>query len=327
MGNQVKQGMLSRQVAEFSERPPFPRAINVELSNVCNHSCSFCAISLMERKQGSMNVAKLEKWLLEAYELGSREIGLHSGAEPFASRYLEHFIKYTKKIGFEYTYISTNGSLAKPPRKKAVMDAGIDSIKFSINAGDRKTYARIHGKDHFDLVMGNLRAAAQYRGSNKKPYLAISFVITRENEHTVEKMRALSDGLVDEFLAFRALNLSGQLPGDGEQAWKDEKICAVPFNKVHISWEGFMRGCCNDYENMLALEDLESMTLAEAYYSERYMAWRRQHLENRLEGSLCFNCKYDRKTPVQPLNPELYFRTHESDKGPKVSFTPIIFKK
>jgi len=61
MGNQVKQGMLARQVAEFSERPPFPRSINVELSNVCNHGCSFCAYTLMERKHGSIDVAKLEK--------------------------------------------------------------------------------------------------------------------------------------------------------------------------------------------------------------------------------------------------------------------------
>ena len=327
MGNQVKQGMLERQVAEFSERPPFPRSINVELSNVCNHGCSFCAYTLMEREHGSIDVAKLEKWLLEAYELGAREIGMHSGAEPFASRYLEHFVAYSKKIGYEYVYLSTNGSLATPARMRKIIDAGIDSMKFSINAGDRETYAKIHGKDHFERVIENLRAARDYRGANKKPYLAISFVITPENEHTVETMRELADGLVDEFLAFPALNQSGQLAGDGEKAWQDERVCPVPFNKVHISWEGFLRGCCNDYENLLALEELESMSLADAYYSDRYVNWRRQHLENRLQGTLCYNCKYDRKTPVQPLNPELYFRTHKSDKGPAVSFSPVIFKK
>ncbi|MCE9640171.1 MAG: radical SAM protein, partial [Betaproteobacteria bacterium] len=283
--------------------------------------------ALMEREHGNIDVARLEGWLADAYKLGSREIGLHSGAEPFASKQLEHFVAYCKKIGYEYTYISTNGSLATPKRMKAVIDAGIDSIKFSFNAGDRETYRKVHGKDHFDRVLDHLRYASTYRGKKKKPYIAISFVVTRDNEHTVEKLRELTRDLVDEFIPLKETNSSGQLPRAGERALKAKDICAIPFNKLHISWEGYMRVCCNDYENLLAVEDLENMSLEEAFYGDRFSDFRQRHLDDKLEGSLCFNCKYDCKSPVQPLNPDLYFTTHASDKGPPSTYAPIIFKK
>lgn len=309
--------------------PPFPRHVSVELSNVCNHSCTFCAYSVMERTKGNINVERLEKWLLEAYELGSREIGFHSGAEPFASPYLEHFTEYAKKIGYEYAYISTNGSLAVPKRMSRVIDAGMDSIKFSINGGDRETYQKIHGKDHFDTVIDHLRFAHEHRGVREKPYLAISFVETPENQHTVDKLRHITQGWVDEFLSFKASNQNGQMPGSG--SWTpsptSKNICSIPFNKLHISWEGFIRVCCNDYENLLALESLEKLSLKEAYYSPLYQEIRRKHLEDKLEGTLCYNCKYDCAKPVQPLNPDLYFRTHKSDDGPPVSYSPKIFRK
>lgn len=320
----VKQRMEAKKSAEFSVNPPFPRALNVELNNVCNHACDFCAYTLMEREKGSIDVQRLEGWLTEAHKLGARDLGLHSGAEPFASKYLEHFVEYSKRIGYEYVYISTNGSLATPERMKRVIDSGIDSIKFSINAGNRETYLKVHGKDHSDKVLEHLRFASEYRGKDKKPYLAISYVITDTNRESLENLRELTATLVDEFLAFPALNQSGQLAGDGENAKPVSDICLIPFNKLHISWEDFVRGCCNYYENLLALEDFGVMSLEEAFYSERYQIWRRQHLEDKLEGTLCYNCKYDCQTPIQPLNPEL---SHGSDSGPAVSHTPIIFRE
>ena len=316
--------IVKKRGASLTATPPFPRALNVELNNVCNHKCSFCAYPLMERDAGNISRERLEFWLRDAYRLGTRELGLHSGAEPFASKQLEHFVGFAKQIGYEYVYISTNGSLATPARMRKVIDAGIDSIKFSINAGDRETYKQVHGRDDFERVMEHLRFARSYRGDRQKPYLAISFVVTKLSAPTVEPLRALTADLVDEFITLQEQNLSGQLPSEGERAWKKEQVCAIPFNKLHISWEGFLRVCCNDYENLLALHDLNQVSLEEAFYSAEFRAFRERHLNDKLEGSLCFNCKYDCKSPVQPLSRELYFRTHHTDAGPSITHTATI---
>ena len=324
----VSERMKKNRIAELSLTPPWPSHVNIELNNACNHSCAFCAYSVMERTKGNISQERLERWLLEAYELGSRVLGLHSGAEPFASPQLEHFTGYAKKIGYEYVYISTNGSLATPERMKKVIDAGMDSIKFSINGGDPETYQKIHGKDHFDKVLGHLRFASEYRGQRKKPYLSISYVIVDANAHTVDRLQKLTDGLVDEFVSFHATNQSGQVPGvGGPTLFLTEGVCAIPFNKLYISWEGFLRVCCNDYENLLALEDLSRVSLKEAYYGKRFQEIRRRHMENKLEGTLCHNCKNDCRAPVQPLNAELCFVTHRTDQGPPISYSPKIFRK
>ena len=107
--------------ATFAVNPPFPKNINVELNNVCNHKCNFCAYQFMNRKAGNIDVKNLEKWLIEAHKLGTREIGLASGTEPLASKHLEHFIKFSKKIGYEYTYFSTNGTLATTERIRNII--------------------------------------------------------------------------------------------------------------------------------------------------------------------------------------------------------------
>lgn len=222
--------------------------------------------------------------------------------------------------------ISTNGSLAVPQRMPTVIDAGIDSIKFSINAGDRETYKQVHGRDDFDRVIEHLRFARSYRGDRSKPYLAISFVATKQNTGTIDSLRRLTADLVDEFIVLQEQNLSGQLPRDRERALKKDHVCPIPFNKLHISWEGFLRVCCNDYENLLALHDLNEISLEEAFYSPEFQAFRERHLKDRLEGSLCFNCKYGCKAPVQPLSPELYSRTHHSASGPKLSHSATIHR-
>lgn len=320
----IAERIVTKRDAALSVTPPFPRALNVELNNVCNHTCTFCAYPLMERDAGNINKEKLENWLREAYKLGTRELGLHSGAEPFASKQLEYFVAFAKQIGYEYVYISTNGSLATSERIKKIIDAGIDSIKFSINAGDRESYKSVHGRDDFNKVIEHLRFARTYRGDMDKPYLAISFVLTELTKTTVDSLKQLTSGLVDEFVTLQEQNLSGQLPSAGERARKKEQICPIPFNKLHISWEGFLRVCCNDYENLLALHDLNAMSLEDAYYSLEFQALRERHLTDQLEGTLCFNCKYDCKTPIQPLSFPLYSLTHRSTSVPKISFSTTI---
>lgn len=307
---------MSRQIQERIEgilrkdglvvTPPFPKEVMIELSNVCNHRCNFCAISKSTRDKGFAETPMMEGIVSEARSLGAEVISFHSGAEPFVSPDLEHFIEYAKSLSYSYIYVTTNGSLATPERLSKAFDAGLDSIKFSVNAGTQEVYEQIHGRNHFERVLSHIRFATRYREEKGLAvYIGVSFVETRENAHTFDSLKALLEDDVDEIVHYPVANQSGQMPGISELSIMDGAPCSLPFKRLHVSREGYVRLCCADYQNNLALSDLRDKGLEEAFYSEAFQEMRRRHLEDRLQGTLCHNCIHNTNDPIEPLNPEL----------------------
>jgi molybdenum cofactor biosynthesis enzyme MoaA len=111
----------------------------------------------MKNKFGEIDIEFLKRVLQEAYDMGLRRVGLYSTGEMFLCKEVASHIRNAKQIGYEYIYSDTNGLLATKENLKKVIDAGIHSIKFSINAGTRETYRLIHGHDAFDQVLENLK--------------------------------------------------------------------------------------------------------------------------------------------------------------------------
>ncbi len=114
---------------------PIPKNMLLEVTNACNHKCIFCANSKSTKRQRIIDDKFAYRILKEAYELGTREVGFYGTGEPLINNNLEKYIKYAKEIGYEYTYITTNGALLTEERMKKIVESGIDSIKFSFNAG------------------------------------------------------------------------------------------------------------------------------------------------------------------------------------------------
>jgi len=301
----IKERRSQHFETEFDTVAAFPKVVLVEMANVCNHKCTFCAYTKMTRPAQVLNPESYEKIMKEAFAEGAREVGLYSGSEPFTSKYMVDFVRIAKEIGYEYIYTTTNGSLPNKDRLKAVIDAGLDSIKFSINGGDRETYIKIHGKDHFDRVLDNLKFVLDYRKTLDRSLLvAVSFVESPDNKDSFAQLSETLAPLVDEIDHHLAVNQSGQMPELPLDPPKTE-ICPNPFNRVHISAEGFLRACCNDYQNMLALEDLSEMSVRDAWNSAFFKEFRQIHLDGKLEGTLCYNCMNGCSTPIKPLRPEL----------------------
>ena len=291
------------QTATLSETPPIPRQIQIETTNVCNHRCGFCAYTEMVRKHAVMDPDLFKRLVAEAYELGAREIGLFAGAEPLTCKSLEDYIVHCRGLGYEYMYISTNGALGDEARFKSLLDAGLSSIKFSVNAGTRDTYRRVHGRDEFDKVIRNLRFVSEYRREvSTFKYLGLSFVGMPDTAHEYPVIRELAGPLVDEVLYYEANNQSGQ---KAELPPPPFDTCVLPFNKLHISVEGYIKACCNDYDNYLAIEDLSKMSLRDAWHSPRFQQLRRAHLDDALEGTLCGKCIRRSTADVRPLNDAL----------------------
>ena len=300
----------------YKAMPAFPKNIMIELSNACNHKCIFCTNTYMQRSIGRIDPDLIDKIMADARNAGTREIGFYTTGEPFVHKDLEKFTRTAKPLGYEYIYISTNGGIATPQRIKAVVDAGMDLIKFSINAGSRETYKTVHGRDDWDKVVENVKYTSSLRETLGRPlYLAVSCVVTDIVREEKADLEELFGPLVDEVIFYDVFNQSGQMNAtlsllSNIPARNDDQtpICAMPFNRLHVTCEGYLTLCCTDYQNYLAVSDLNNVSITEAWHSEPFKAARQRHLDKKLEGTLCGNCWLERTDPIEPLEPALSSR-------------------
>lgn len=298
----------------FTERPPFPHNMMVELTNSCNHKCVFCNYRNMQRHKQMCDMPFTFDIMKQAYENGTREIGFYLIGEPFLNPDLEKYIAYAHELGFEYIYLTTNGALATLGRMKKAIAAGLNSIKFSVNAATPETYEKIHGKSDYPAVKENVRALRQYVTENGIDLpMFLSFVKTEITKGDVDCLWRDFGELVDKIYIYDCDNQGGamlDLIRSGVVAAGDLKTrempCDMVFNRLHITCEGYLDACCADARGVLAAVDLHNTTLADAWYSDTMVDLRRRFLKNELEGTACYNCANNTELPVVPLNPALY---------------------
>lgn len=298
--------------------------LRLELTNICNHKCVFCPHSMQMRKKGYMNDHLAKRLLTEAYELGVRRVALFMNGEPFLVKGLEDYIRYSKKLGYEYVFITTNASYATEDRIISVMNAGIDSIKFSINAGTSESYYKIHGEDGYERAMTRLKFADEYRKKNKiHCRLLTGFVVTDLTIPEMDRQYNRVVSMVDDVLFFKPDNFGGYMVEKYHEYltkpiitdlpfydYPDKKTpCSLLFNSVNVTYEGYLTLCCSEALNMMVVCDLNKMSLGEAWQSEKMKEIRRKHIENQLEGIQCYKCMNNVTAEVKPLNEELYLKS------------------
>lgn len=314
----------------YSTTPSIPKELYLELNNTCNHKCFFCSNEKMTRKKDFLDEKLAERLMEEAYELGVKDITFFATGEPFLVSRLDTYIKYAKDIGYEYIFLTTNGALANPKVAKKVIDAGLNSVKFSINAGTRESYKKVHGKDEFDKVIDNVKWFYDYKIANNidlKIYCSMVPTIHNKEEYDA-LMSKVGSFLSDAIHKRECSNQGGNMLENNEitiinpdnilgtlrsNQVSDRKICPDPFNRLVISSEGYMTACVVDYQNALIIADLNHSTIKEAWHNEKYRELREKHLKNNLEGTICYNCLYNKNETFLPLSKE-FFRPFKSQK-------------
>lgn len=295
----------------YSLEPPFPKSnFLIEVSNVCNHACIFCAHQKMQRKVGKIDKEKAFDILQQAYDLGTREVGFYATGEPFLVPELPEYIAKAKSIGYTYVYLTSNGSVATPEKIRAVIDAGLDSIKFSINAPQRKLYEFIHGRDDFDTVVEHLKYLNQYRKESGKSYkIYVTGILTRFTENLQDKYHELFDELCDQIVFKYVYNQGGYMPEIEQYLRCDcdtevNRKCNLPFDAISVTKEGYLSIENADYENMLVVADLNKVSLYDGWYGPIMKDMRRRFMEDDLKGTLCDGCVHHTCTSAKPLLPE-----------------------
>ncbi len=331
-GNQSKQGYLAGEIDKrfdiraHSLTPDLPNKISIEINNSCNHKCFFCPNPTMTRTRSIMAPDLVDRIMRDAYDNGIREISFYSTGEPFLNKDLPRYVKRAKELGFGYVYLSTNGGKPVSRRLLSALDAGLDSLKFSVNAGDRETYALVHGEDDFEQVVANIERCAEYRRmKNPKLKLFVSFVETDISRHTLPKLKERVGHLVDEIISYPFIvigtPLRRRIESDGTERpfvgyeHVDKHIplnrrrttlpCYQLWSYLNVTLEGYLSACCSDFNADLVVGNLRHQSLMEAWHSKEFQALRQKHVDRKIKGTLCEGCIVQKERTYEPINPHL----------------------
>lgn len=303
----LKNRYLKKQndLSAKSVYPPFPRIVKIDVCNTCNYRCVFCPQSKQHNKIGCIDSELCRRIIKDSYEAGARELCLSMTGEPLLNPDLESFTAYAKELGYTYVFFNTNGYLLNRERSARLLQAGIDSIKVSLNSG-RKSYSLIHGMDAFEQVLENVKIFDELRGGGQCA-LYLSYVAVKQTLEEVNEVKELLSSYVDDIIVMNANGRGGSVFDSTSGLYIDEDEysftypCSQLFNNVYITSEGYMVICCQDFENLTVVADLHEETVAEAWTNQKFTAFRKRYLEHDLKGTLCQNCIYNTSEEVIPL--------------------------
>ena len=83
---------------------------------------------------------------------------------------LPRMVRYLKDRG-TYVLFNTNGTVLNERNGRALIEAGLDELRVSLDASNAKSYLAVRGKDYFNRILKNVRAfrALQEREGNDRP--------------------------------------------------------------------------------------------------------------------------------------------------------------
>lgn len=295
----------------FAAELPAPKSVKIEISPRCNYRCGFCALRTREcQPTEDMDFGLFQRITEEMREAGVEEIGVFYLGESFmAPHLLVDCIKWCKKLGFPYVFLTTNGSLSTPEWVGECMRAGLDSLKFSCNAADEEQFKEVMGVGprYFYKAIENIKAAREVRdrGGYKCGLYASSIKYDGEQQTRMEAFLAENViPYVDQHYWLPLYSMGaiavereaelGYRPTAGNQgrlgALRDPLPCWSAFTEGHVRADGGLSLCCFDSDGRFQVGDLTKQTFMEAWNSDEFKRIRAAHLRKDVCGTVCQNC-------------------------------------
>ena len=269
--------------------------VYVEITNICNRSCSFCPGTVREKRRMS-----LEEFSLIANKLiGVTDyIYFHVMGEPLTHPELPEFIKYATSLGFKCA-VTTNGTLVTK-RADELISSGVYKVNLSVHSfeeGEEEQYlSYIQSLADFADKASNAGVLTVLRLWNKGYDGGL-------NDRTLEILR---EKLLGEWKwGSRGARIRHKLHleyGDRFD-WPDMEaenmgnclFCYGLRDHFGILCDGRVIPCCLDREGEITLGNVYETPIREILSSERAMAIL-HGFDNRVAvEELCQKCGYARR--------------------------------
>ena len=294
-------------------RPPCPKSVKIELTGRCNYRCGFCALRMRDcqpKADEDMDLEFFKEITVDMFNAGVREIGVFYLGESLMNPNLTvKAIEWLKMMGMPYVFLTTNGSLATPAVLHRLMAAGLDSLKFSINAADMEQFEEVMGvkRKLYADALENLKAAYEIRESCGYATKLYASSIRYDGDQQARMEELVSRRVrpyVDEWYELPLYSMGsvatererelGYRPTAGNQGRIGGLVRPLPcwsaFTEGHVRSDGVVSLCCFDADGRFQVGNLHEDSWMDIWHNDKFTEIRRAHLKEDLTGTVCEEC-------------------------------------
>ncbi len=135
-----------------------PVCLYLETTNRCNLLCTTCPRTFEELELPSDMSWELFTSIVDQFPKIERAV-LHGVGEPMMVAELPAMVKYLKDRGV-YVLFNTNGTLMREKKSRELIEAGLDEMRISLDAAERKAFEAVRGRDLFERILRNVKTFA-----------------------------------------------------------------------------------------------------------------------------------------------------------------------
>jgi MoaA/NifB/PqqE/SkfB family radical SAM enzyme len=141
------------------KRPPIaerlPVCLYLEVTNRCNLLCTTCPRTYEALEPPADMSWDLFTGIVDQVPDLARAV-LHGIGEPMLVKSLPVMVRHLKERGV-YVLFNTNGTALNERNGRALIEAGLDELRVSLDAATRESFRAVRGVDVFDRILRNVR--------------------------------------------------------------------------------------------------------------------------------------------------------------------------
>lgn len=280
------------------------KRVFIEISNICNLSCSFCPEVL--REKSVMGPTLFQTILKEVVPL-TEQVCLHLMGEPMTHPEFQKILEICDQEKAKI-YLTTNGLLLKKWRQSLLDQQHLDQINFSLHSFRdnfpgrpllpylneifefSSEMAKQRPEVYINFRLWNQQETDQINNSNDEIISAIQKYFKMEINSNInlswKKNKRIQDRTYLHFDSeFEWPNIKGEIQSE-------QGFCHALSTHIGILSDGSVVPCCLDKDGIIKLGSCEKGSLKKILESERAKQMREGFKKRILVEDLCKRCSY-----------------------------------
>lgn len=288
--------------------------IIIETTNFCNARCIMCPHTIMKRSQKTMIDSTFNKIIYQIKKEGINPnvFILNGFGEPLVDSKIFDRIK---KIKADFTNSKvkfySNLNLANKKIIKNLINSNLDEINISLNGYNKQNYQKVMDID-YQKTINNLQYLIKTKKIKKSDIkIRISMTLVKYNENTAQKFIKKWSKKVDSVSVNKVHNYNNSIKNIDNKLKINFKKTAFPckyiWDTITFDVNGEIVLCCLDYESQYNFGNINSQSILNSFYSQKFNLIRKQHLKLQSKNiKICQRCYTPYKNGMEWLINKLY---------------------